>query len=191
MVGDSSGEQDAGRGRLRRPLLWHAVFVLALCAGVYAAWRVHKQLDLGGDSGRRQAAQDPSVPTRAPFSRLELQGPGAGFAPLESDPAGLAPPPGAQRIWSGQDRQQGVHRRTARYKPSSPAREVLSHYRRLLGQAGYRLVLTSQEPDAPRRLAWRKGSDLVVLSLPRASQEATIVEHYLLTVWTAPALPEP
>jgi hypothetical protein len=185
---------DAGPGRNRRiratlrSIIWHVAFALLVGVGVYIAWRVH----LRAETPERVQAPAATPGERTAFlpSPDEPQGPGPGFLALDADPGRFAPPPGAERLWAGRLTQHGAARQIARYRLRGQAQQVRRHYRDLLGEAGYRLALTTRDPRRAQRIVWQRGRDAAVLSL-RPGQENEKLVLFWLTVWASPDSTKP
>lgn len=178
-----------GKRNLPRWILGHAIFTALLLGGIFGAWKLHTSLRIGQDEPDSSSGSAlPSLTGGSALLNLE-EFPGAGEA-FDGDPGDLAPPEGANRVWSGRDRQEEILRTSARYQWAGSAREVVDHYSRLLISRGYRLVLTSQNPSRPLKMAWRKGPHLAVLFLRRSRPEDTMVA-YLISIWTPSGIATP
>jgi hypothetical protein len=158
------------------------VFIALVAAGVYIAWRVH--VGMRTPEAGKPAPATPGRRMGFPPSPIDPQDPGPGFEALDADPGGFPPPAGAERLWSGRLAQDGMARKIARYRLRGPASEVREHYGRLLGEAGFRLALTTRDPRSVQRDVWQRGRDAAVLSL-RPEQENEKLVLFWLTVWVS------
>jgi len=179
--------------RPRRILSTPAVFVL-VAAGVFAAWGVHvlwrgadrepagplrprrsPRPSVGGPPGAATQPGKAAAGTQ-PFGEHPLAG--LGIAPLQGDPGGIPPPPGAVRRTGLQRRADRQLQQQAIYECDSTVDTVADHYKRVLRSDGFELLTEDVAAGSDRTVLvfWRqKDPARAILLLRNAPGKAKIV----------------
>jgi len=194
LVADAPSDDRARRGREVR----RAVLVLGGIVGtVFLAWlageavraylhAVHKR-----PAAAAIGAGPTTLPAKPPQSLAELIAAplaGTGLVPSDGDPAGLAPPPGAKRLYGFVRRLTDQAEQQARYEVAAGRDEIVAHYDKAMAARGLRKLKDATDPTG-RRMAIYRGSDgYATVALRTDRQEAKMV-IVVVTVVT-PARPQ-
>ncbi len=139
---DSSRQEES----TRRKTFWKAIlYFFLLVATVFAAWQAYVFYRTGrGGSYQPQAVSPSSLRPDAFFDN------GSDWLPanpseiigkwsfeMEGDPADVAPPPGAKKLFAGRRTVKGYLYQHASYHYPGSAEAAREHYRRLAGEKGF------------------------------------------------------
>jgi len=149
------------------------LYFCLIVAGVFAAWQVHKFVQAGvsdkspastpasplryqGQSGSTDA---PSVPEDLSAEGIMGMGetpmlPSEPLENLQGEPGGFAPPEGAERLQGFVRRAEDSFVQIATYNYCGQAGEVADYYRRLLDEAGYKIIKDSGLLESGQRVVF-------------------------------------
>ena len=124
-----------------------------------------------------QPSSQPWDPTRASQSPLSV----TNMTPLDKDPSGLVPPPGAKAISGYQQQPPGEVQQQRTYECPGDLETVKSYYVKLLGREGF--TMTPGKPAADSVvLNFIKGVNYGILSLRKNPGQVKMVEIRLIVI---------
>lgn len=175
----------------RRRGRW-ALYLLLVASGLFAAWQIY----VFASSVRRSAGPGAlnagvckpapgSPPATMPLDPLDVRGDPLGrmgLAPLEGDPGGIAPPPGARRLGARRRRADGQVWLEGRYDYDGTLDAAVEHYRRIAAARGLRGI-----GDREVRFGWRQvifdGEEVLLrISLRKKPSDDKIVRLVVVVI---------
>ncbi|HAU38235.1 MAG TPA: hypothetical protein DCX07_11045 [Phycisphaerales bacterium] len=170
----------------RRRRVFNGVLGAALlAAGVFAALQAHTFWTArrgGQDNAERPGRKSPRGHTPSP-----ADAPGAWadqpanvlsdarLAPLDGDPAGIAPPAGAKPLGAYRRAFAGYADELARYLVPGELAQAETHYRDCLSARGFQLTYRREMPDGRRVLVFSGPGCDVTVSLRNVSGQEKMV----------------
>ncbi len=110
---------------------------------------------------------NPARPGQSALSSVNL-------TPLDKDPSGLAPPPGAKAISGFEQRPPGQLQQQRAYECPGDLETVKSYYVKLLGREGFALIPGKAVNDA-EETSFIKGANFGILSLRKIPGQVKMV----------------
>ena len=194
MITDVDTKNAAGpsKPRASRPVLSLALYVFLLVTLCFVAYEVRlcmarrspappRRINNTGAADFRHSRQPPQSqswdPARAGQSALA----GTNLTPLDKDPSGLAPPPGAKAGLGFQEQLPGQLEQQRAYECPGDLDAVKAYYAKLLGREGFALNPAKAAGDSVE-LTFGKGVKYGILSLRKIPGQVKMVKVQLIVI---------